>query len=80
MADPMKHAGEVVDPDVDLHVPAQRRELLDGPFPLVALIATGGVLGATARHGLELAFPHPADGFAWATFGINVSGCGLILG
>ncbi len=78
MADPMNHAGEAIDPDVDLHVPLQRRELVDGPFRLLALIAIGGVIGATARHGLELAFPHPADGFAWATFGINVSGCGLI--
>lgn len=42
------------------------------------LISAGGVLGALARYGISAAWPHPADGFPWATWVINVSGCFLI--
>jgi CrcB protein len=45
---------------------------------MLAVISAGGVAGALARYGLAEAFPHAAEGFAWATFGINVSGCLLI--
>lgn len=71
-------AGEAVDPDVDLHVPAQRRELRGGPLLVLAVIAAGGVVGATARHALTLMFTHPASGFPGSTFAINVAGCALI--
>jgi CrcB protein len=52
-----------------------------GPRPLatVAAIAAGGALGAPARYELGLAWPTSADGFPWATFVTNVSGC-LLLG
>ncbi|TDE58460.1 CrcB family protein [Nonomuraea mesophila] len=64
-----------IDPDVDLHVPAQRAE---GGWPVPAAIAAGGALGALARHGVQSAMPGgPAD-FPWATFWVNVSGCLLI--
>jgi fluoride exporter len=46
--------------------------------PVVAVVAAGGVVGALARYGLGVAFPHPRGGFPWATFGVNVSGCLLI--
>jgi fluoride exporter len=36
------------------------------------------VLGSLARYGLGVAFPHGAAGFPWATFAVNVVGCGLI--
>lgn len=78
LPDGTKPAHEAVDPDVDLHIRAQRHEFEDGPVRLLIVIAVGGVIGATTRHGLDLAFPHEADDFAWATFGINVSGCALI--
>jgi CrcB protein len=45
---------------------------------IVAAVAAGGVLGAVARYGLTVAYPHRRGGFPWATFGINVSGCLLI--
>ncbi|BCB90125.1 fluoride efflux transporter FluC [Phytohabitans suffuscus] len=67
-----------VDPDVDLHAPEQRRELRPSPWPVLASISAGGVLGSLARYGLSEALPHPAGGFAWATFAVNVSGCLLI--
>ncbi|UBU09147.1 fluoride efflux transporter CrcB [Nonomuraea gerenzanensis] len=64
-----------IDPDVDLHVPAQRAEPLG---PVLAAIAAGGALGALARFGAQTALPNgPAD-FPWATFLVNVSGCLLI--
>ncbi|MFB9238873.1 fluoride efflux transporter CrcB [Plantactinospora siamensis] len=66
------------DPDVDLHVAPQRAELARGRGSLLAAIAAGGVLGALARYGLSLAWPHRPGSFPWATFGTNVSGCLLI--
>jgi CrcB protein len=66
------------DPDVDLHVPADRGELAAHPAAVLGAIAAGGVLGALARAGLQTAFPHPPTGFPWATFGDNVAGCLLI--
>jgi CrcB protein len=45
---------------------------------VLAAISVGGVLGALARYGLGTAWPHPASGFPWATFVINVTGCLLI--
>ncbi len=47
---------------------------------MLGAISAGGMLGALARAGLARAFPPPRGGFAWATFGINVSGCLLIGG
>lgn len=67
-----------VDPDADLHQPTQRRELHPNPWPVLAAISAGGVLGALARHGLTEALPHRPGGFGWATFTINLSGSLLI--
>jgi CrcB protein len=49
-----------------------------GQAPLLAVVAAGGVLGALARYGLDVAFPYRAAGFPFATFGINVTGCLMI--
>jgi CrcB protein len=67
-----------VDPDVDLQVPRQRRELRRGPWSTLAAISAGGICGALARYGISTAFPHAPGAFDWATFGINVAGCLLI--
>ncbi|MET7331966.1 CrcB family protein [Nonomuraea sp. NPDC005650] len=64
-----------IDPDVDLHIPAQRAEL---HWPVLGAIAAGGALGALARHGLQSAMPSGPGDFPWATFLVNVSGCLLI--
>ncbi|GAA1017875.1 putative fluoride ion transporter CrcB 1 [Acrocarpospora pleiomorpha] len=69
---------EPIDSDVDLHVPAERAELRPTPFPVLAAISAGGVLGALGRYGISVALPHPPGGFPWSTFLVNVSGCLLI--
>ncbi|MET8094589.1 CrcB family protein [Micromonospora sp. NPDC005220] len=66
------------DPDVDLRLPADRRELTARPATILAAIAAGGALGALARAGLQHAVPHQPAGFPWATFTVNTSGCLLI--
>ncbi|RZT86614.1 CrcB protein [Pseudonocardia sediminis] len=54
------------------HAPPRRSALL-------GVIALGGVIGAEARYGLGLAWPHTPDRFPWSTLVINVSGC-LLMG
>ncbi|MFD3761521.1 CrcB family protein [Streptomyces sp. NPDC058622] len=67
--------GGPVDPDVDLHVPAQRTE----PQGLVlAAVAAGGAAGASARYGIGLLWPSGPGAFPWATFWVNAAGCALI--
>lgn len=46
------------------------------PIPLLALVAAGGAIGSVGRWGLAELLGGP--GFAWATFGVNVVGAGLI--
>ncbi|MGW4867531.1 fluoride efflux transporter CrcB [Streptomyces chartreusis] len=46
--------------------------------PVVAVVATGGALGATARYALAQWWPVQPGGFPWATFWINVIGCAVI--
>ena len=73
-------ATEVVaaDSDVDLRSPRQRMELRRAPWAVLSVISAGGVLGATARYGLGVAFPAIPGRFPWATFGVNATGCLLI--
>jgi CrcB protein len=68
----------IVDPDVDLVVPEQRSELRRAPWTTLGAISAGGVLGALARYGVSVAFPHRPDTFGWATWSVNVAGCLLI--
>lgn len=46
--------------------------------PVVAIVACGGALGATARYALALWWPTPDGGFPWATFLTNVVGCAVM--
>jgi fluoride exporter len=63
-----------LDPDVDLHDPAQRRELTDYGWRVLAVIALGGVIGAELRYGTGLLFPPGRRSFPWATLLVNVVG------
>jgi CrcB protein len=66
-----------VDPDVDLHVPAQQRQRTWDPAVLGA-IAAGGVVGAEARYGMSVWLPHQRGQWAGSTWLVNISGCFLI--
>lgn len=46
--------------------------------PIVAVVALGGAVGATARYAASLWWPAQPGGFPWATFWINVVGCAMI--
>ncbi|MCF1593557.1 fluoride efflux transporter CrcB [Streptomyces muensis] len=46
--------------------------------PVVAVVALGGAIGATARYAASLWWPSGPGGFPWATFWINVVGCAVI--
>ncbi|MCL8011541.1 CrcB family protein [Streptomyces sp. AS02] len=46
--------------------------------PVVAVVALGGAVGATARYAFALGWPTPQGGFPWATFWTNVVGCAVI--
>lgn len=70
---------EAIDPDVDLHVPAQRAETAGArKWPVLAAISAGGAAGASARYGASLLWPAAPGAFPWATFWVNVLGCVLI--
>jgi fluoride exporter len=66
------------DADTALPLGPLGRGLRRAPWPVLGVIAAGGAIGAVARYALLSAFPHPAAGFGWAAFAINVSGCLLI--
>jgi fluoride exporter len=70
--------GESVDPDVDLHVRDQRRELGRSHGGVLAVIAVGGGLGALARFGVTRLLPPAPGRFPWATLLTNIVGCLLI--
>lgn len=67
-----------VDPDVDVHIPAQRREMARTHGGVLAVIGVGGGLGALARYGISLWLPTTPGHFPLGTFLINVLGCFLI--
>lgn len=71
-------ADEPVDPDIDLHVPAQRAEVRPNPAPVLTVIAAGGATGACARYGAGLLWPTAAGSFPWTTLAVNVVGCAVI--
>ncbi|MGH3328360.1 MAG: fluoride efflux transporter CrcB [Streptomycetales bacterium] len=54
------------------------RQILGVPPAVLLVIACGGMLGALARYGLAVLWPHRGTAFPWATFTANVVGCLLI--
>ncbi|MFE9118479.1 fluoride efflux transporter CrcB [Streptomyces sp. NPDC007172] len=71
-------AVEPTDPDIDLAVPAQRRDVARGLGPVVAVVALGGAIGACARYGASLLWTTPAGSLPWTTLLVNASGCAVI--
>jgi CrcB protein len=70
---------EAIDPDVDLHVPAQSAGTRGGgEWKVLAAVSVGGALGASARYAMTLAWPVRDGSFPWVVFMINVGGCALI--
>ncbi|MFI5783333.1 fluoride efflux transporter CrcB [Nocardia sp. NPDC051570] len=69
------HIAEAIDPDVDLHIPGQRRELIRQHGAVLAVISLGGGLGALARYGITQLLPTRPGQFPWGTFVTNVSDC-----
>ena len=69
---------EPTDPAARLRVPARRQHPWHGQGPVVAMVALGGGIGATARYGASQLWPSQAGGFPWTTFWVNVVGCAVI--
>ncbi|WP_326686888.1 MULTISPECIES: CrcB family protein [unclassified Streptomyces] len=78
MAKAPSRTEEPIDPDVDLHAPAQRTPLWRGQLPVVAAVAAGGGLGAAARYAAALAWPTAGGAFPWTTLLVNAAGCAVI--
>jgi fluoride exporter len=47
----------------------------DGAASVLAVVAAGGMLGASARYGVTVMLPAVPGGVPWATLVVNVSGC-----
>lgn len=73
-----KVTDEPTDPDVDLRVPAERRQSWRAQGPIVAVVALGGAIGASARYGASLVWPAAAGSFPWTTLWVNALGCAVI--
>lgn len=67
-----------IDPDVDLHVPKQQRELAEAPLVLLSVIAVGGAVGALGRYGASVLAPSSVGELPRATIAVNVIGCFFI--
>ncbi|KOG07259.1 fluoride efflux transporter CrcB [Streptomyces viridochromogenes] len=68
-------------PDTDtLRAPVRtpRQHAWRTQAPIVAVVALGGAIGATARYAASLWWPAGPGGFPWATFWTNVVGCAVI--
>ncbi len=51
----------------------------NGQGRILVTVSAGGLLGGTARYGVEHLVPAAEDGFPWGTFVVNVGGA-LVLG
>jgi CrcB protein len=77
-----------IDPDLAPSDPAEptvgptrgrsRRHVARAQPDVLAVVALGGMLGASARYGVAQLLGTPEGGFPWATFVANVSGCFLL--
>jgi CrcB protein len=72
--DPDLAPSDPAEPSVSRRRPAVHRGSSRAQPAVIAAIALGGMLGASARFELSQAIPAAAGGFPWATFWENVSG------
>lgn len=78
MITPPDQRREPVDADIDLSVPAQRREFNWTHLSVLAAVALGGGIGSAARYGASLIWPTDPGSFPSTTMLVNVVGCALI--
>ncbi|MBT2546492.1 fluoride efflux transporter CrcB [Streptomyces sp. ISL-44] len=64
--------------DAEPSVPQQRRDVVRGLWPVVAVVALGGTVGASARYAASLRWPTAAGSFPWTTLLVNTVGCAVI--
>lgn len=57
---------------------ARRRKRARELYPVVAVVAAGGAIGASARYGASLIWPTAAGAFPWTTLAVNAVGCAVI--
>ncbi|MFI6881045.1 fluoride efflux transporter CrcB [Streptomyces sp. NPDC050400] len=73
---------EPVDPDEDPYLSARRPARLPRSWreqgPVVAVVAAGGAIGASARYAVSLGWPVAPGGFPWPTLWVNVAGCAVM--
>ncbi|GAA1372450.1 fluoride efflux transporter CrcB [Streptomyces beijiangensis] len=69
---------EPTDPDVDLSMPAQWLDAVRGQGAVVAVVALGGAIGASARYGASLIWTTAPGSFPWTTLVVNAVGCAVI--
>ncbi|MFI7383832.1 fluoride efflux transporter CrcB [Streptomyces sp. NPDC049813] len=58
--------------------PEPRPALWQGQAPVLAAVALGGALGASARYGAALLWPTATGAFPWTTLLVNVVGCAVM--
>ncbi|GGV21654.1 hypothetical protein GCM10010277_00230 [Streptomyces longisporoflavus] len=56
----------------------QARVRENGVWPVVAVVAVGGAIGASARYGASLIWPTGAGSFPATTLLVNVVGCAVM--
>ncbi|MGH3985476.1 MAG: fluoride efflux transporter FluC [Pseudonocardiaceae bacterium] len=59
-------------------MPSERRVSCRTQAPVLAVVAVGEALGASARYSVSVWLPSRAGAFPWSTFTVNLSGCLLI--
>lgn len=57
---------------------AQVRQVRHGVWPVVAVVAVGGAIGASARYGASLIWPTAPGSFPTTTLLVNVIGCAVM--
>ncbi|MFF0183623.1 fluoride efflux transporter CrcB [Streptomyces sp. NPDC005244] len=72
------HPDRVDESGTPVRAPARRASPWHGQGPVVAVVALGGAIGATARYGAGELWPASVGTFPWTTFTVNVVGCAAI--